>query len=368
MPQDLLNLFDYESRARRVMPGIVFERTDGGAFDEVTFRRIRPALDSILLRPRVLRGVEERDTGTTVLGQRISMPVLAAPEGGHRSVHPEGELASARAVAGAGTIMILAHMANHSLEQVAAECEGPRWFQLYVFPDREFVRECVQRAEEAGYLAIVVTVDYPAERFRDLRPEGDYADFAKEINVRRRFHSTPLGSPNAMRLEPDGVRRLNTQRFDPALTWATIDWIRSITSLPVVLKGVLTGEDARLSLEHGVAGVIVSNHAARLVDGMITSIEALPEVVDAVEGRCEVLIDGGFRRGIDVLKALALGAKAVCIGRPMYYGLSVGGEQAVRHSFEILRGELDHAMAMCGVRTVDDIDRSLVTWPGLAPF
>ena len=368
MTRELLNLFDYEARARDVLPKARFQAIDGGAFDGVTFRRTRPAFKSILLRPKMMRDVGSRDTGTTLLGQRISVPVLAAPEGGHRSIHPDGELATARATAAAGTIMIVSHFANYSMEEVASECDAPLWFQLYAFPDREYTRECIQRAEAAGYLAIAVSVDYPGDGYRDTRPQGDFGDFAKEISVRNNFRPPPMAQGNAMRLEPDGVRRPITQRYDPALTWADIDWIRSITSLPILLKGILTAEDAVLSVEHGAAGVIVSNHGARLVDGMITSIEALPEVVDAVDGRCEVLIDGGFRRGIDVLKALALGAKAVCIGRPMYFGLAVDGENGVRQAFEILRKELDFAMLMCGVSTVDQIDRSLVTWPELTRF
>ena len=367
MPRELLSLFDYEARAREILPKAVFQMLDGGAFDGVTFRRTRPAFESVLLRPKMLRNVGDRDTSTRVLGHKVSLPVMPDPAGSHQTVHPDGELATARAAAAAGTIMVLSHSSNFSMEEVAAVGGGLRWFQLYLYPDREFIRECIQRAESAGYSAIVITVDYPGSSYQP-RDRTRWGEFGKEINARNRFQP-PVGTQgNRMRLERDGVRRLITEAYSPSNTWDTIGWVRSITSLPIVIKGILTGEDGRLCVEHGAHGVVVSNHGARLFDGTLTSIEALPEVVDAVEGRCEVLVDGGFRRGIDVLKALALGAKAVLIGRPIFYGLAVDGEQGVRDTFEILRRELDFAMVMSGVKTVNQIDRSLVTWPELTPF
>ena len=362
MPRELLNLFDYEARAREILPQAIFERIDGGAFDEVTFRRTRPAFESILLRPRMLRNVGDRDTSTTILGQRIGLPVLSAPPGQHQYAHPDGELATARAAAAVNTIMILSHFSNYSLEEVAAVCQGPKWFQLYVFPDRAYTKTCIQRAEAAGYSAIMVTVDVPVRR----RLLGRSID--KEIDARNKVQAPLMRQGNLMRQEADGVYRLMPEPFDPSLTWSILDWLRSVTPLSIIVKGILTAEDAKLCVEHGADGLVVSNHAARLFDGAITAIEALPEVVDTVAGRCEVLMDGGIRRGIDVLKALALGAKAVMIGRPLFYGLAANGENGVRHTFDILRNELDFAMAMCGIRTLDQIDRSLVTWPELMPF
>ena len=356
MPRELLNLYDYEARAREILPRAMFDRIDGGAFEGVTFHRTRPAFESILLRPRMLRNVGDRDTSTTVLGHEVSLPVLAGPPGGHCNAHPEGELATARASSAAGTILLLSHFSDYTMEEVAAAGDGPRWFQLYVFPDRGYTRESIQRAEDAGYSAIVVTVDSPHPDYRE-----------KDIDVKNKFHSAGRRA-NLMKTGEDGVLRTFYEPFDPSITWAIIEWIRSITSLPLIVKGILTAEDGKLCVEHGADGLVVSTHAARLFDGMITSIEALPEVVDAVEGRCEVVFDGGVRRGIDVLKALALGAKAVLIGRPLFYGLAVDGENGVRHTFEILREELDFAMAMCGVKTVDQIDRSLVTRPELMRF
>ena len=357
MPRELLNLIDYESRAREVMPKGTFQMIDGGAWDEVTFRRTKAAYDSILMRPRMLQNVGERDTSTTVLGHRISLPIMTASPGLHTWVHPEGELATARAAAAAGTILIISHGSGPTLEEVAAVCEGPHWFQFYMLTDRELTKELVQRAENAGFSAIAVSVDVPV-----LRVE------VKEPDARNKYTPPYREQGSYMWTGPDGVRVQRERSFDPAATWPIIDWLRSITSLPIIIKGVLTAEDARLCVEYGADGLVVSNHAAHIVDGMITAIEGLPEVVDAVDGRCEVLIDGGLRRGIDVFKALALGAKAALIGRPLYYALAVNGAEGVRHTFEILRNELDHAMVMCGVRSVAEIDRSLVTWPKLEYF
>ncbi len=358
MPAELLNLFDYRARARELMPKTVWDMVHRGAFDEVTTRRTRPAFESILLRPRMLRNVANRDTTTTVLSHTIACPVMPAPPGQHQYAHPDGELATARAAAAVGTLMVLSHFSNSSLEEVAAVTDGPRWFQLYVYPDREYTRDCIQRAEAAGYSALALTVSVPS---------GPGAVLARETEARNRFPYPDMPQGNLMKKGPDGVQRLLPvlADFDPALTWSSLDWIRSVTSLPIVVKGLISPHDARLAVDNGAAGVIVSNHAARLFDGPITTVEALPAVVDAVAGRCEVYLDGGIWRGIDVLKALALGARACLIGKPLFYALAVAGEEGVRHIFEILRNELDFAMAMCGVKTIDDIDPSLVTRPQL---
>lgn len=361
MSRELLNLFDYEARAQELMPKTVWDMVHHGAFDAVTTRRTRPAFESILLRPKMLRNVANRDTATTVLGQTISFPVMPAPPGQHQYAHPDGELATARAAAGVGTVMVLSHFSNYSLEEVAQASDGPRWFQLYVYPDREYTRDCIQRAEAAGYSAIALTVSVPS---------GPQAVLAREVETRNHFPYPDMPQGNLMKKGSDGVPRLLPilADFDPSLTWSTLDWIRSVTSLPTVVKGLMSPHDARLAVDNGAAGVIVSNHAARLFDGAITTIEALPAIVDAVEERCEVYLDGGIWRGIDVLKALALGARACLIGKPLFYALAVDGENGVRHIFEILKNELDFAMAMCGVRTIADIDRSLVTRPELRAF
>ena len=362
MPRDLLNLFDYQERAREVMPGSVWDMVYHGAGDEVTTRRIRPAFDSVLIRPKMLRDVSNRDLSTTVLGQKISFPVMPAPPGQHQYGHPDGELATARAAAAVGTVMVLSHFSNYSLEEVAAAGNGPRWFQLYVFPDREFTRDSIKRAEDAGYSAIVLTVSAPSG------PQEAYT--AREVERRNGFVYPTMMQGNLMVTQSDGTTALMNKmaRFDNSINWSILDWIRSVTSLPIVVKGISTTEDASLCVENGAAGVVVSNHAARLFDGPLTTIEALPEVVDAVAGRCEVYLDGGVRRGIDVLKCLAIGARAVLVGKPLFYALAVDGENGVKDILQMLQRELDFAMAMSGVRTISDIDRSLVTWPELTHF
>ena len=356
MPRELLNLFDYEERAKDVMPRAVWDRIHGGAFDQVTELRARPAFESILLRPKMLRGVGNRDTSTTILGQKVNLPVMPASPGHHQYGHSDGELNTARGAHAAGTIMTLSHFSNYSMEEVAKECDK-RWFQLYVFPDREFTRHSIQRAEDAGYQAIMVTVDVPVRG-----PRG------KEIDAKNRYHHPKMVQGNLNWVDTDGNPTQMGSGFDPSITWDIVDWIRSITKLPVVVKGILAAEDGRIAAECGVDGVVVSNHGARIVDGMLTSIEALPEVVEAANGRYEVYLDGHVRRGIDVLKALALGARACLIGKPLFFGMAVSGAEGVADTFEILRKELDFAMAMCGIQQIDDIGPDLVMRPALTPF
>ena len=346
---EILNLADFEARAKLVMPQNLFEMIDGGYNDEITFKRTQSAYDSIALRPRYLVDVSDVDLATTVLGRRIALPVLPAPAGQQAAAHPDGDLATCLAAGAAGTIMVLCHTAAFTIEEVAAVSTGPVWCQIFLLKDRGYMREYVQRAEGAGCAALCVTVDTPS------------LDMIKEQSLRNpRPAATP--APNLVRTDASGNKVPMELRdsIDPSESWDDIDWLRSITSLPLVIKGILTPEDARLCLDHGAGAIIVSDHAARLFDGMITSIEALPGVVDAVEGRCDVLMDGGVRRGLDVIKALALGAKAVLVGRPILYALASGGEDGVRTVFDILRRELEFVMGMCGKPTIADLDRSLV--------
>ena len=359
MPRDLLNLFDYQERAKEIMPRAVWERVYGGAFDEITERRARPAYESILLRPKMLRNVANRDTSTTVLGHKISLPVMTAAPSSHlRYGHPDGEQATCRGAHAAGTLMILSHASNKSLEDVAAVADGPIWAQIYVYEDMEYTRESIQRAEDAGYSAIVLTVSAVAPGIG-----------AKEKDRRGKYNIASAAHGSEMRLDPDGVwRRTVPGPFNASIDWSIIDWVRGITDLPVVIKGLLSPLDGEECVKNGAVGLVVSNHGARLVDGMMTSIEALPAMVDAVDGQAEVYIDSGIRRGIDVLKAVALGARACLIGKPLFFALAVNGAEGIRHNFEILQKELDFAMAMCGARTIDDIDRSMVTRPMMVPF
>lgn len=279
------------------------------------------------------------------------MPILVAPTAAHGLAHPDAECATARAVQQAGTLMVVSTQSTRSLEETARAGLGPRWFQLYIDSYQQ-AESLIRRAEAAGYGALVLTVDTPrrGRRERDLR---------NELRSHLQAHAPAVGSGNVSTLMENSSNGEETSITD-ALTWEVLPWLRSITKLPILLKGILTAEDARLSLENGAAGIIVSNHGGRQLDGVVASIEALPEVVEAVAGRCEVYVDGGVRRGTDVLKALALGARAVLLGRPILWGLAVNGEPGVRHIFQLLRAEFELAMALAGCPTTKSITRSLV--------
>ncbi|HEX8218401.1 MAG TPA: alpha-hydroxy acid oxidase [Chloroflexia bacterium] len=356
--QQFTNLVELEALAREVLEPSAFDFISGGADDEVSLRRNRADFERIILRPRVLVDVSEVDCSTTVLGTPVSMPVLLAPAAGHRLCCDLGESATARAAAAARTIMVLSTVSTTSMEDVAAvEPDAPKWFQLYVYADREVTRSLVQRAEAAGYKALCLTVDVPqiGNRERDVRNAFTFpyplANFAAT-----NLDHMPIG----MSGEESGLGKYIASKWDPSLNWNDVDWLASLSSLPVVLKGILTGEDARLGLEHGARGIIVSNHGGRQLDSVDSGIAALPEVVEAVDGRAEVLVDGGIRRGTDVLKALALGAKATLIARPYLYGLAVGGAEGATRALELLRREVRNAMALSGRPTIASIDRSLV--------
>ncbi len=337
-----VNVFDYEQLAQGRMAGHLWDFFQGGSDDEVTMRECRAAFERIRLRPRVLVDVSAIDMRTEVLGTPIAMPMLIAPTAAQCVAHSEGECATAQAAGRAGTLMIASTVATRTLEEIAQAASGPLWFQLYVYPTLEVAAQLVRRAEAAGYRAIVLTVDLPrlGNRERDRR------------------NNIPIPPPPYEEANLAGVARIG-QAWVP-LTWDSIAWLRSITTLPILLKGILTSEDARLAVEHGVAGIIVTNHGGRQLDTAIPSIEALPEIVEAVEGRCEVYLDGGIRRGTDILKALALGASAVLIGRPVLWGLAVNGAEGVYHVLELLRRELELSMALSGRPTLASIDRSLV--------
>ncbi len=337
-----INTFEYAALAREKLPKATYDFVDGGAEDEVTLNENRAAFRRLQLRPRILVDVSNVDVSADVLARRVAFPVLLAPAGGQLMLHPDGELASARAAAAAGTVFVLSTTSSYSIEEVAEAADGPRWFQLHFNPDKAVTGQLVERAEASGYTALCVTVDMqaPPKRERDLRNRPQFVP-AKNL--------LGLVDPKA---------RLS----DPALTWKDIDWLRSLTSMPLVLKGILTAEDACLAVEHGIPAVIVSNHGGRQLDGVPATIDVLPEIVEAVDGRAEVLLDGGIRRGTDVLKALALGARAVLIGRPYLWGLAVAGEAGVLRVLDLLKAELETAMALAGCASVGTIERSLVKY------
>jgi isopentenyl diphosphate isomerase/L-lactate dehydrogenase-like FMN-dependent dehydrogenase len=356
------NLLQLESLARELLEPSYFDYIAGGADDELTIRRNREDFERIVLRPRMLVDVSEVSTSTTVLGTPISLPVMLAPTAGHKMCCPDGEMATARAASAMGTVMVLSTLSTTSLEDVASAAPGPKWFQLYVYKDREVTRTLVQRAEAAGYRALCVTVDVPliGNRERDLRnaftfpyPLPNFAGFEQAG-----LEKLPIGVVNVQ----SGLGAYIASKWDPSLSWKDIEWFRSITRLPMVIKGVLTAEDAVLAADHGASAVVVSNHGGRQLDSVPSGIAALPEVAEAVGDRLEIYMDGGVRRGTDVLKALALGARAVLIGRPYMYALAVGGEEGVRRALEILRQEISRAMALSGRPAVSTIDRSLVAY------
>jgi 4-hydroxymandelate oxidase len=353
-----LNLHEYEAAARPLLPPAIFDFAAGGSGDLVTLRSCTESFARWRLLPRVLRGVREVSTATSVLGQEVALPVLVAPMGLHRLFHDEGELAAARAAKTAGTIFALSTTASLVLEEVAAAA-GPWWFQLYAFRDRERTREFVARAAAAGAAALVVTVDtpLPGRREADLRNR-----FALPADVS--FANLPEYAPAIDDASGSMVTRTVNAIFDPALTWTDLDWLASLSSLPVALKGVLHPDDAVRALDHGARAVIVSNHGGRQLDSAIAALDALPAVVAAVAGRAEILVDGGVRRGGHVLIALALGARAVLVGRPLAWGLAVDGEAGVRHVLELLRTELERDLLLCGLASPAEVDHSLLVPAG----
>lgn len=353
-----LNIDDFARQAAARLPQMVFDYYEGGSDDEVTVRENRQAWQRIALRPRVLVDVSQRDLRTTVLGTPVEFPILTSPCGFNALAHPDGELAVARAVTSAGTIQIVSTAATYSLEEVAAAVpEGVRWFQLYCYKDRGITRSLVERAVASGYRALCLTVDAPfvGRRERDIRNQFGLPPGLRWKN---------LESAGLDRMDAGGdgsaLARYIEKIWDASLTWEAVDWLRSLSPLPLVLKGVLSADDARLAVEHGTAGIVVSNHGGRQLDGAISTATALREIADAVEGKAELYVDGGIRRGSDVLKALALGARAVLIGRPYLWGLAVDGQAGVSRVLELLRKELDLSMALAGKPTIASIGRDLI--------
>ena len=363
MNEKPVNIFDYEAIAKARLGQAEYDFIAGGANDEITLRRTRAVFDSIMMRPRMMVDINQRNLSTTVLGQTIQIPILLDPAGNHAIAHPDAEFASVRAAGAAGTVLVLSAQSSRTLEDVAKAATGPIWFQSYFFKDRGLTLEMARRAEAAGYSALCLTLD------AKVKPK-------RERNMRNAYAGPP--SPNYAHLDVggsnwsfglDGPTATNDLR-DPASTWKDLDWLATQTHLPLVVKGIMAGEDGLLAADHGARGVIVSNHGCRYLDTTLATIEVLPEVVDAVAGRAEVYFDGGVRRGSDVFKALALGARAVLIGRPIFWGLAVNGEAGVRAVLDILRDELDVTMAMCGRTGVASVNRACLAFvsPLLALF
>ena len=344
---------DFEALAKAKMSATSWEYVTAGAGDELTVRWNAEAYQRIRLKPRVLVDVSNVDTRVNLLGQEHAFPILLAPASSQKLMHAEGELATARAAGAAGIAMVLSSFSSTSLEDVAAVAKSPLWFQLYVQTDRGFTRELVRRAEAGGYRALCLTVDTPIAGARNRESRADVKlspmPNLKGIAGVGSVSGIPTGSPDIFR-----------NVFDAAMSWKDVEWLRSFAKIPLILKGVLNPEDADHAANSGVDGIIVSNHGGRNLDTLPATIDALPPVADKVAGRLLVLVDGGIRRGTDVLKALALGANAVFIGRPYLYGLGAAGEAGVSKVISILQREFQMAMMLTGRTNVGSIDRSVI--------
>lgn len=386
----LATVRDYEKEARRLLSKMAYDYYRSGADAERALERNAKAFERFVIWYRVLVDVSQRDLSSTVLGFPVRIPILIAPTAYHKMAHPDGELATARAAEAAGTIMVASTLATTSLEEIAEATAAPKWFQLYVHKDRAFTESLVRRAESAGYEAIVVTVDTPllGRRLRDERnrfdlpaglhmanlihPEEPRSELAKAsaapeaelIAEREDKDDEPTKEEKrVLKEERSLLSSYVADRHDAAFTWQDLSWLKSLSHLPIVLKGVMRADDAARAAAAGVSGIIVSNHGGRQLDGAPATLDALSGVVRAVEDRCEVYMDGGIRWGEDVFKALALGARAVLVGRPILWGLTVGGEQGVVDVLRILTSELSRTMALAGCSSVTGIDRTMVV-PG----
>lgn len=328
-----------------------------GAWDQITLRDNRVAFERFKLRPRMLVDVSQRDLTTKILGQSLHLPILIAPMAFQCLADLEGEIATAKAAAKLGIGMVLSTLATKSIAQVAAVKQQGNWFQLYIHRDRGLTRALVEFAYANGANAICLTVDAPLLGKREQDTRNQFA-LPPGMELANLTGLKDLEIPHKQ--EESGLFAYFAQQLDPGITWADVEWLQSLTPLPVAIKGILRPDDAVRAVEHGAKAVIVSNHGGRQLDGAIASIDALSEIVAAVGEQAEVLMDGGIRRGTDILKALALGAKAILVGRPVLWGLAIAGEAGVQHVIEILRDELDLAMALSGCANLQDIDRSLV--------
>ncbi|KAK3000426.1 hypothetical protein RJ639_021330 [Escallonia herrerae] len=381
---EVTNVTEYQAIAKEKLPKMVYDYYASGAEDQWTLQENRYAFSKILFRPRILIDVTKIDMATTVLGFKISMPIMIAPTAMQKMAHPEGEYATARAASAAGTIMTLSSWATSSVEEVASTGPGIRFFQLYVYKDRNVVAQLVRRAERAGFKAIALTVDTPrlGRRESDIKNRFTLPPFLTLKN----FEGLDLGKMDEA--ADSGLASYVAGQIDRSLSWKVlkkeypglslnnflgygqdVKWLQTITKLPILVKGVLTAEDARLSIQAGAAGIIVSNHGARQLDYVPATIMALEEVVKAAQGRVPVFLDGGVRRGTDVFKALALGASGIFIGRPVVFSLAAEGEAGVRKVLQMLRDEFELTMALSGCRSLKEITRQhiMTEWDAPGP-
>jgi len=359
IPADVVAVMDYEPLARARMTAAAWAYVQGGAADEHTLADNRAAFQRLRLLPQVLGDVADGNTHVHLFGQRHAAPILLAPVAFQQLAHPEGERATVLAASAMQTGMVVSTQSGIALETLAQDAQAPLWFQLYVQPDRDFTRALVARAEAAGYQALVVTVDAPVNGARNREQRAGFV-------LPSGIAPVNLQGIRALPAEPvqaGGVSLLQTEMVRRAATWEDLRWLRDITRLPILLKGILAPGDAVRAVDAGMAGIIVSNHGGRTLDGVPATIDALPTIVQAV-GQCiPVLLDGGIRRGTDVFKALALGACAVLVGRPLVYGLAAAGAPGVAHVLHLLRTELEIAMVLAGCKTLADIDATRIFHP-----
>jgi 4-hydroxymandelate oxidase len=349
----IISLQEFEELAQRPLSSMALSYVAGGAADEITLRANLEDWKKVRLKPTVLVDVSRLDLGTELLGQKLTIPILLAPAAFHRLCHPEGELATVAGANQAQASLVLSSYSTVAVEEVAAAATQPLWFQLYAQSDRELTRQIVQRAQSAGCKALCVTVDTPVlgARNRESRSQFKLPPDFKLPNLA--FEPTARATGKAVA----------DQLLAPTLTWKDIEWLRSITSIPVLLKGVMNPDDAARAADAGVAGIMVSNHGGRNLDTLPSTAEALPRIADKLAGRLPIIVDGGIRRGTDILKAIAMGAQAVMIGRPYLHGLAVGGAAGVARVLEILKTELQMAMALTGRTRIAEIDNG-VLWEG----
>lgn len=336
---------DYEALAHEMLSHVAWEYYSSGSADEVTMRWNRESLTRLRLRPRVMVDVSKVDTHMKLLGREMAHPILLAPTSAHILADPEGEVATVQGAGEADATMVISTLANRTVEDIAHAATKPVWFQIYVDDDRGLTKQLVQRAEAAGAVALCITVDLPWV-------------YARTREAHIHDESPLLSFPNVNLTTLVGTGQKSNR--SASLNWRDLEWIRSFAKTPVLVKGILSADDAETAVKAGVSGVIVSNHGGRALDTVPATIDALPEIVERIAGRVPVLMDGGIRRGTDVLKALAIGANAVLVGRPYLYGLGVGGSDGVRHVIEILRDELQAAMALTGRRSIAEIDKSVL--------
>ncbi|OPX55902.1 FMN-dependent dehydrogenase [Oceanospirillum multiglobuliferum] len=352
LPQDLVSVADYQRYAQKHLPKSVFEYITGGGADEITLQRNRLAFQQWSILPRVLRDITDATTATNLCGQAFRHPILLAPVAFHQLVHPDGELATAEAASLLDTGMVVSTLSSQSLESVAQKLESPRWFQLYMQQNRDFTLQLVRRAEAAGYQALMVTIDAPLHGVRNRAQRAGFQLPAEieAVNLRDR---PPL--PRAEFTPDQSV--IFQGMMSEAPTWRDIEWLRTQTKLPIILKGILHSDDLRIALNVGVEGAVISNHGGRTLDQLPTALEMLPELRASLnKADFTLLVDGGIERGTDIFTALALGADAVMIGRPQLYALGVAGKLGIAHLLRTLRDELEITMALAGCSSIEQID------------